>query len=196
MCELLCALSLTPVELEKNRLDCHETRVRIFLFPVYCSSSLNKRLVWLASNEPSLNEVKNEVRVWFSFEPVQAPYLTSWFLSQILSSVGNWIWIDTVQRLNETTHRLLSLRSNFYSKTLVFKFKCRRSVQIFCLNATEISFRSPTIEARSFNMHYITGQSWPEWFIDTYNVKNTTTDNCSIDLRQSLFLSHINWLVF
>ena len=111
MCELLCALSLTPVELEKNRLDCHETRVRIFLFPVYCSSSLNKRLVWLASNEPSLNEVKNKVRVWFSFEPVQAPYLTSWFLSQILSSVGNWIWIDTVQRLNETTHRL-SLHSN------------------------------------------------------------------------------------
>ena len=77
ICELLCPLSLTPVELEKNRLDCFETRVRIFLFPVYCSSSLNKRLVWLASNEPSLNEVKNKVRVWFSFGPVQAPYLTS-----------------------------------------------------------------------------------------------------------------------
>ena len=60
VCELLCALSLTPVDLEKNRLDYHETRVCIFLFPVYCSSSLNNRLVWLASNEPSLNEVKTK----------------------------------------------------------------------------------------------------------------------------------------
>lgn len=35
VCELLCALSLIPVDLEKNRLDYHETRVCIFLFPVY-----------------------------------------------------------------------------------------------------------------------------------------------------------------